>query len=175
MQASPKILAFETATQACSAALCIDSTIIERFQVAPRKHSDLILPMIDEVLREAGVTLDQVDAIAVGIGPGSFMGVRLAVGIAQSLAFGQDKRVIPVSTLQILAQTAHRELKMDQVLAAWDARMGEMYWSAYQLKNHLMQSVQKDQLTRIFAKQKFGNSFYLSKGARFVNDCKRKI
>ena len=104
-----KILAIETATEACSAALLIDGKIIERYQVQPRMHSQLILPMMNELLAEAGVALTALDAIAFGRGPGAFTGVRIAVGVAQGAAFAADLPVVPVSTLAALAQGAVRE------------------------------------------------------------------
>jgi tRNA threonylcarbamoyladenosine biosynthesis protein TsaB len=121
------VLALETATEACSAALAIDGDIRERFAVAPRGHSQLILPMVDELLAEAGITLAQVDALAFGRGPGAFTGLRIAVGVAQGIAFGADLPVIPVSTLAALAQGC----EADAVLAAIDARMDEVYWGAF--------------------------------------------
>jgi len=124
------LLALETATEACSAALLQDGEILERFQVSPRGHSQLILPMVDELLAEAGVTMSQVDAVAFGRGPGAFTGLRIAVGVTQGIAFAADLPVIPVSTLAVLAQGS----KADKVLTAIDARMDEVYWAAY-LKN----------------------------------------
>ncbi len=123
-----KILALETATEGCSAALAIGDHIIERFEVTPRGHSERILPMIDELLAEAGLSVGQLDAIAFGRGPGAFTGVRIAVGVTQGIAFGADLPVLPVSTLAALAQGA----EADRVLAAIDARMGEVYWGAFQ-------------------------------------------
>lgn len=122
-----KILAIETATDACSAALSIDGEIQERFELAPRAHTELILPMIDALMAEAGINISQVDAMAFGRGPGAFTGVRIAVGVTQGIAFGADLPVVPVSTLAALAQGADA----DQVLAALDARMDEVYWGAY--------------------------------------------
>ena len=122
-----KLLAIETATDACSAALCIDGELRERFEIAPRAHTELILPMIDELMAEAGITISQVDAMAFGRGPGAFTGVRIAVGVTQGIAFGADLPVVPVSTLAALAQGAGAE----RVLAALDARMNEVYWGAY--------------------------------------------
>ncbi|NOX76297.1 MAG: tRNA (adenosine(37)-N6)-threonylcarbamoyltransferase complex dimerization subunit type 1 TsaB [Gammaproteobacteria bacterium] len=124
----PKVLALETATEGCSAALAIGDHIIERFEIAPRGHSERILPMIDELLAEAGLGVGQLDAIAFGRGPGAFTGVRIAVGVTQGIAFGADLPVVPVSTLAALAQGA----EADRVLAAIDARMGEVYWGAFQ-------------------------------------------
>lgn len=122
-----KILALETATEACSAALNIDGEIIERYEIAPRGHSALILPMLESLLVEADITLQQVDALAFGRGPGAFTGVRIGVGVAQGVAFGAELPVLPISTLAALAQTHDG----DHVLAAIDARMDEVYWGQY--------------------------------------------
>ncbi len=122
------LLALETATEACSAALAVDGDIRERFEVAPRGHSLLILPMIDELMAEAEISIEQVDAIAFGRGPGAFTGLRIAVGVTQGIAFGADLPVVPVSTLAALAQGS----ESNNVLAAIDARMDEVYWGAYQ-------------------------------------------
>jgi tRNA threonylcarbamoyladenosine biosynthesis protein TsaB len=122
------LLALETATEACSAALAVDGEIRERFKVAPRGHSLLILPMVDELMVEAGLSIDQVDAIAFGRGPGAFTGLRIAVGVTQGIAFGADLPVVAVSTLAALAQGC----KSDKALVAIDARMDEVYWGAYQ-------------------------------------------
>jgi len=128
-----KILALDTATEACSAALILDHHIIHRYQLAPRQHTQLVLPMLQALLDEAGVTLPQLDAIAFGRGPGSFTGIRIAASIAQAAAFAHDLPVIPISTLQALAQGAYRKLQSEYVVAAIDARMNEIYWGAYKL------------------------------------------
>lgn len=122
------LLALETATEACSAALAVDGEIRERFEVAPRGHSQLLLPMVDELMAEAGISIQQVDAIAFGRGPGAFTGLRIAVGVTQGIAFGADLPVVPVSTLAALAQGG----ESDRALVAIDARMDEVYWGAYQ-------------------------------------------
>jgi tRNA threonylcarbamoyladenosine biosynthesis protein TsaB len=122
------ILALETATEACSAALAVDDDIRERFEVSPRGHSQLILPMINELLAEAQLAIGQVDAIAFGRGPGAFTGLRIAVGVTQGIAFAADLPVVPVSTLAALAQDSDA----NRVLAAIDARMDEVYWGAFQ-------------------------------------------
>lgn len=133
-----KILAIETATEACSAALIIhrqgkDEQLIKRFQLAPREHTRLILPMLDDVLDEAGITLNGVDAIAFGRGPGAFTGLRIAAGVAQGIALAIDKPVIPVSTLSALALQAmqHEGYNNQDIVAALDARMGEVYWASF--------------------------------------------
>ncbi len=130
-----KILAFDTATHACTVALMVGSTVVERFEIAPRRHTELILPMVEAVLAEAGVRLLDLDAIAFGQGPGSFMGVRLAAGIAQGLGFAVKKKLIPVSTLQAVAQAAYQQHGAKHVLASWDARMQQVYWGAYSLND----------------------------------------
>lgn len=126
-----KLLAVETATEGCSAALAIDGEIFTRFEIVPRRHAELILPMCESLLAEAGIKLSHLDAIAFGRGPGSFTGVRIAAGITQGLAFGLDLPVVPVSTLAALAQEIMTELGKTNVLAAIDARMGEIYWGCY--------------------------------------------
>jgi tRNA threonylcarbamoyladenosine biosynthesis protein TsaB len=128
-----KLLAIETATEACSAALYVDGEISTRFQVKPRGHSELILGMLDDLMAEAGLQVRQLDAMAFGRGPGSFTGVRIATGVVQGIAFGADLPVVPVSTLAALAQRAYRELGERSLLPAYDARMQEIYWSGYRV------------------------------------------
>ncbi|MGA7802910.1 MAG: tRNA (adenosine(37)-N6)-threonylcarbamoyltransferase complex dimerization subunit type 1 TsaB [Gammaproteobacteria bacterium] len=126
-----KLIALETATEACSAALYVDGMVQERYQLAPRGHAGLILPMIEDLLGGAGLALRDLDAVALGRGPGSFTGVRVAAGVAQGIAFGADLPVVAVSTLAALAQGAMDEPDTPRVLAAIDARMDEVYWAAY--------------------------------------------
>ena len=99
-----KLLAVETATEACSAALYIDGIVTERFELTPKEHTRLILPMIDSLMADAGLKPQQLDALAFGCGPGSFTGVRIATGVIQGIAFGADLPVVPVSTLAAIAQ-----------------------------------------------------------------------
>ncbi|WP_342594938.1 tRNA (adenosine(37)-N6)-threonylcarbamoyltransferase complex dimerization subunit type 1 TsaB [Salinicola lusitanus] len=127
----PTLLALDASSTACSCALIWNHQIVQRFEIAPREHTRLLLPMIDEVLAEAGVTLAQLDAIAYGHGPGSFTGLRIAAGIAQGLAYGADLPLIGVSTLEALALAAHRKWHARHVIAALDARMDEIYVAAY--------------------------------------------
>ena len=134
------ILAFDTATNACSVALQHDGKIFSRFEIAPREHSQLLLSMIQSVLSEAKIKLSDLNAIAFGSGPGSFMGVRLALGMAQGLALGLNIPVIPISTLQILAQTAYQKIGQKNIIAGWDARLSSIYWGVYVCaENNVMQ------------------------------------
>ena len=122
-----KLLAIETATEACSVALSIDGDLRERFEIAPRRHGELVLPWADALLAEAGIAKSQLDAIAVGRGPGAFTGVRLAVAIAQGVALALDRPVVAISTLAALAMQGDG----GAILAAIDARMGEIYCAAF--------------------------------------------
>ncbi|WP_268580446.1 tRNA (adenosine(37)-N6)-threonylcarbamoyltransferase complex dimerization subunit type 1 TsaB, partial [Escherichia coli] len=102
------------------------------FELCPREHTQRILPMVQQVLAESGLALNQLDALAFGRGPGSFTGVRIGIGIAQGLALGADLPMIGVSTLQTMAQGAWRVSGAERVLAAIDARMGEVYWGQFE-------------------------------------------
>lgn len=128
---SVKILALDTATERCSVALLVGNTVYSRSEIAPRDHTKKVLPMVDEVLKEAGVTLQELDALAFGRGPGSFTGVRIGIGIAQGLAFGANLPMIGISTLAAMAQAAYRLQGMTHVASAIDARMEEVYWGRY--------------------------------------------
>lgn len=125
-----KLLAFELSTEACSVAVHVDGEVRERFEIAPRRHAELALPWAEELLAEAGIARAQLDAIALGRGPGAFTGVRLAIALAQGVALALDRPLIPVSTLQALAMRAPADA--GHVLAAIDARMGEVYVARYQ-------------------------------------------
>jgi tRNA threonylcarbamoyladenosine biosynthesis protein TsaB len=131
MTPSLKLLALETATDACSVALYVDGAIAQRHELAPRRHTQLLLPMVRELCAEAGLTPGQLDAIAVGIGPGAFTGVRVATAIAQGLASAHDLPVVPVSTLAALAQGGFRVTGVRTQLATLDARRHELYWANY--------------------------------------------
>lgn len=134
-----KLLALDTSTEACSAAVYLDGNIFSEFELTPRAHTQLILPMVEKVLAAAGLGLRDVDAIAVGRGPGAFTGIRIGIGVAQGLAMAADKPVIPVSTLAALAQQAHEKYSANQVLVGLDARMSEVYWGQYSVQDGLMQ------------------------------------
>ena len=126
------ILAIETATDACSCALEYSGTITARHVVEPRRHTELLLPMIDEVLAGAGAELGTLDAIAFGRGPGSFTGLRIACAVAQGLGFGAARPLVAVSTLLVAAAGMHRSRGTPRVLVALDARMGEVYWGGFE-------------------------------------------
>lgn len=126
------ILALDTATEACSVALQHNGNITSLDELSPRTHTQRILPMIDELLVRAGISLNQVDALVFGRGPGSFTGVRVGVGIAQGLAMGANLPVIPVSNLLAMAQAANEKTGATNVVALIDARMNEVYFAQYE-------------------------------------------
>lgn len=125
------ILAIETSTELASAALLHDKHMLTLEAEGVQNHSQAILPMVQRLLAQAGLSLAACDAIAFGAGPGSFTGVRTACGIAQGLAFGLDVPVLPVVTLEAMAQACLEQTGAADVLAVLDARMGEVYWAQY--------------------------------------------
>lgn len=127
----PIILAIDTSTEACSVALGLPDATLCRYEVEPRKHTELALPMVHALLTEAGLSPQQLNAIAFVRGPGAFTGLRIAAGIVQGLAFGLGIPVISVSSLAVMAHRAYREQGWQAVHAAIDARMGEVYWGSF--------------------------------------------
>ncbi len=125
-----KLLALDTATEACSAALWQDGQLLQRYEVAGRTHTELVMPMTEGLMAEAGCAFSQLDGIVCGVGPGSFAGVRIGVGFVKGLALALDRPVVGVSSLAMLAQ-AEITRGAQNVLAAIDARMGEIYWGVY--------------------------------------------
>lgn len=128
-----RLLALDTATEACSVALCGDGRTAQRWLEAPREHGERLLGLIDEVLAEAGIAPRDLDALAFGCGPGAFTGVRMGTGVVQGVAYGLDRPVVRVSTLAALAQGAYRRYGTCRWLPAIDARMGEVYWGMYMI------------------------------------------
>ena len=124
-----KLLAIDTATERCSVALLLDTQMIERATETPRGHADLVLPMVDDVLAEAGLTLRQLDGLAYGRGPGAFTGVRIAVGVAQGLAYGGQLSTVGISDLAAVAQQF--AVASARILVCMDARMNEVYWCRF--------------------------------------------
>ena len=139
-----KILAVDAATEACSAALLAGTTLTERYEVIGRGHAGRLLPMADELLREAGLTARDLDAIAFGRGPGGFTGLRIAAGIAQGLAAGGGKPVVPVSNLAAVAARAHGR---SHVLACMDARMGQVYWAVFDCSGERPRALTREHLS----------------------------
>lgn len=142
------ILAIDTSTEACSAAVFNDGKVITRFRVAPQMHTELILSFCDEVLAESGLSLKQLDAIAFGRGPGSFTGIRIAAGVVQGIAFACDLPVVPISTLAAMANAVHRQSQATHVVPMIDARMQEVYWACYVFEQNRCSLVGEEKVSR---------------------------
>lgn len=127
-----RLLAIDTATERCSVALRLDGKVIERSSDQPRVAAELVLPMVEAVLTEAGVRLVDLDGIAYGRGPGAFTGVRIGVGVVQGLAFGAGLLTVGISNLAAVAQQVARP--GDRILVCMDARMDQVYWSTFALE-----------------------------------------
>jgi len=135
-----KLLALDTSSEGCSAALFVDGEVIEKFEVAPRGHTRLLMPMIRELLAEQDLNPENLDALAFACGPGSFTGVRIATGVVQGLAWGLDLPVVSVSSLETVALGAIEALQVsegDGVAVAFDARMSELYWGCFRNRSGL--------------------------------------
>ena len=144
-----KIFALDTSTDACSVSLDVNGERREIFKVIPRRHTQELLPIIKEILADAQLSVQQLDAIAFGRGPGSFAGIRIATGVAQGLAYAADLPALPTSTLGVLAQGYFRQSGEQQrlIIAALDARMDEIYWGAYTVSEGIVQLALKEQVS----------------------------
>ncbi|MEZ2683532.1 tRNA (adenosine(37)-N6)-threonylcarbamoyltransferase complex dimerization subunit type 1 TsaB [Proteus vulgaris] len=127
-----RILAIDTATESCSVAVWNEGVVASRFEISPREHTQKILPMVKSALEEANLTLQSLNVLAFGRGPGSFTGVRIGVGVAQGIALGAELPMIGISSLATMAEGVFRTTGIKQVLVAIDARMGEIYCAQYQ-------------------------------------------
>lgn len=142
-----KILALDTSLDVCSVALLTDHEIQEEFQIAPKRQTQLILPMLEQLLKQNNLKLEEIDALAFCHGPANFTGIRIAAGIIQGLALAAKIPVIPISSLQALAQGAYRQFGAEKVLVCLDARVQEINWGVYQLgANNLMAALIPDTL-----------------------------
>ncbi|EKD54079.1 MAG: peptidase M22 glycoprotease [uncultured bacterium] len=142
-----KILAIDTSSIACSLGLLLFEKKIIKHVISPMQQARLILPMLKELLQSENVSLNQLDAISFGCGPGSFTGIRIATSVAQGLAFASEKPLIPISSLAIAAQTAYEKQGFKKMIVAYDARIHEVYWASYEVKtNGLVSLVGKEAL-----------------------------
>jgi len=139
-----KLLAIDTSTEGCSVALLSGRELLHLDEVCPQQHSKRVLPMVQQLLDETGLTLQQLDGIVFGRGPGSFTGVRIGVGVTQGLAFGADIPVYGVSTLAAMAQAAYRLHGAKQVISAIDARMAEIYLGFFTLDHFALNDLTQE-------------------------------
>ena len=146
MSKVPTILALDTSTDACSVALLSAEGCVQRFEQAARQHTKRLLPMVDDVLEEAQLSLKDVDCIAYGAGPGSFTGLRICLGVVQGLAFSVDKPVVGVSTLGAMALQAIEAHQVSRCHVIQDARMSECYEGIWERAGDVVSPVQADRL-----------------------------
>ncbi len=136
------LLAVDTATEVCSVALALDDQLYECSEAVGQKHSERVLPMVQQLLQSRQRRLADCDAIAFGAGPGAFTGLRIACGIAQGLAYGAGKPVVAVGNLEALAAAAGRaHPQARRIFAAIDARMQEIYWAVYAVDGETLEEV----------------------------------
>jgi tRNA threonylcarbamoyladenosine biosynthesis protein TsaB len=159
-----KLLALETSSEWCSAAVWRDGELLAREELAGTSHSELILPMVDALLREAGEQLTALDAVAFGAGPGSFTGLRIACGVAQGLAFAADVPVVGVGTLMAVAQATGGE----RVVSCLDARMGEIYCAAFERGGGQWRTVHAPQLCTPVAAPEVEGDGWVGAGGGFA-------
>jgi len=141
-----RLLAIETATEACSVALIVGEQRLQRLEIGPRIHAGVLLPWIAELLAEAGLAYADLDGVAVDRGPGGFTSLRLGLGVAQGIGLGHELPVWPVSSLAVLAHAARPAGFRGRMLAALDARMGEVYAGWFSFENDPMQRIGEEVL-----------------------------
>lgn len=142
-----KLLALDTAAVSCSVALLTDAGLKESTIQAERVHAETVLPMVEQLLADAGLKLGELDALAFGRGPGAFTGLRVAASVAQGLAYGAKLPVVPVSNLAALAAAVHRLHGATRIMACLDARMQEVYWAAYEFKGDSLELLSQESLS----------------------------
>jgi tRNA threonylcarbamoyladenosine biosynthesis protein TsaB len=137
------ILGFDTSTEACAVGVLKDADCVSRFELTPRRHTECVLPWSDELLAQADLQKSQLDAIAVGVGPGAFTGVRLAVSLAQGMALALSLPIVGVSTLACIAQSCNHD---GPIMVLMDARMDECYVGFYQKQHGVVEALAPEQL-----------------------------
>jgi universal bacterial protein YeaZ len=144
-----KILAFDTASDACSVALLIGSEIKEFFEVVPKQHTGVVMSMVERLLNDAGLELSELDALAYSGGPGSFTGIRLSASLVQGFSFVTKAPILRISTLRVLAQEAFHCFGARQLVVANNAKRQEYYLGVYQADGELMQELQPDAVVKV--------------------------
>jgi tRNA threonylcarbamoyladenosine biosynthesis protein TsaB len=144
------LLAIDTATESCSAALWVDGKVFQKITVQPRLHAELILSFIDDILKQASLLKSDIQGIIVSQGPGAFTGVRIGVGVAQGISLALDIPVLAVSNLKSLAYTAYKKLNTDKkinILVATDARMNEVYSAKYTIQGNIVNQLSDEKVS----------------------------
>ena len=143
------ILVFDTSSAWCSAALSVNGTLYAAAEMQPRKHAQLLMPMIDDLCQQAGIKPAEIDGIAFGKGPGSFTGLRIAVSVAQGLSLATGAKLFGISSLQALAWQGMQQFGSSRIIAMMNAHMGEVFYAAYQrLNDSVIETVIDDALSK---------------------------
>ena len=161
------LLAIDTATESCSVALSVDGTYYHKSTVQPRGHAELVLPFIDEILSDANIQKTSIDGLIVGQGPGAFTGVRIGVAVAQGISLALNLKVIAVSNLTTLAFKIFKENNITDgkiILVATDARMNEVYWAKYRVKNKQLHAITQEQVGKACEINLSEVDFYVGSG-----------
>jgi len=140
------ILALETATDNCSVALAVGDDQLSLSELAPQKHAQKLLPMVEQLLAEAGLSRTRLDGVAFGRGPGSFTGLRIAAATTQGIALGLDLPVVGISTLAAIAHQRYRTAQVEYTLACLDARMSEVYWGFFKSSTAASTALQEERV-----------------------------
>jgi len=143
------LLALDTSSIACSVALQVGDVVVERHEEKPREHTRILMPMIESTLREAGVALPDLEAIVLGNGPGSFIGMRIAASVSQGLAFGAGLKIVPVSSMAAVAAQVFDQMDATEVAVAQDAHMGEVYFGLYRQESGIAVDVLAERLQSV--------------------------
>ena len=151
------LLALDTSSNACSVALQVGDEIIEDHVVEPRAHTKLLMPMISKILQDGDTELTDLDAIVLGNGPGSFIGMRIGASVAQGLCFGSGLSVIPVSSLAAIAAEVMAEHEAPHVVVAQDARMNEVYLGCFRKRKGGLPEAEHDEQIVLAGKLSFLN------------------
>ena len=143
-----KLIAIETSTENCSVALLNEDSITFKSEVAPQKHAEIVLEMLDTILKEGALSKDELDGLVLGIGPGSFTGVRIAASTVQGLALGLNLKVAKITSLEALAIEALSKASASYVVSSIDARMGEVYVAVYKVEGSALTLLSEEKVLK---------------------------
>lgn len=129
------LLALDTSSDACSVALQVGDDIFEQHVIKPKEHTKILIPMIRSLLQDAAIELKDLEAIVLGNGPGSFIGMRIAASVAQGLAYGSGLKILPISSMAAVAAEVIETHSASEVIVAQDARMNEAYLGIYRIND----------------------------------------
>jgi len=172
-----RILAIETSSDACSVAISDGEVDYSFHELMPRQHTEALIGVIDNLLNSASLDIKDLDAIAVGCGPGSFTGIRLACSTAQGISISQNIRGIVVPSLDILASSINRTKSVEKIVSIVDANMGRLYLAEYNYSGQLLKNSEIRSITRdAFNPGKYNKeTFFIGEGCRLVLDSIKEV